>query len=198
MTSLTDPFPTLEQLPAIDPGVYDPMDVRGNDTARQRARTAGHAEGFAQGYADGRAAASEDLAGDLSFALTALHGAIEDLARRDAAGLESLQREATELALAIAREVIGREVLTADNPGADALARALRFAPDRGVAVARLHPDDLELISTSDRLATGRDVELIADRSVERGGCILDVGPARIDAQLTPALERIRTELEVA
>ena len=31
-----------------------------------------------------------------------------------------------------------------------------------------------------------------------RGGCVLEVGPARVDAQLGPAMERIRAELTTA
>ncbi len=40
--------------------------------------------------------------------------------------------------------------------------------------------------------------EVLADPTVERGGCILDVGPARVDAQLSAAVARVRAELEGA
>ncbi len=44
-------------------------------------------------------------------------------------------------------------------------------------------------------LGAGRDLTLVADPGVEPGGCILAVGDSRIDAQLGPALDRVRAAL---
>lgn len=162
------------------------------------ASEAGYADGVQRGYDDGRRTAADDSRNDLAFALTALHAAIEDLHRRDAVGLAQLAEETVDLALAIATAVLGRELDTAVDPGRDALVRALAMAPDRGDAVARLHPDDLARLGTIDDATGGRDVQLVADHRVERGGCVLDVGAARIDAQMGPAIERVRAELATA
>lgn len=193
MKSSTDPFPALDQLPVVRSVASGPLSPDVIAAAR-RAADDGYAEGLQRGYQDGR----NDARADLSFALTALHEAIEDLHRRDAAGIATLADETVSLALAIAESVIGRELATATDPGRDALVRALAMAPDRGPAVARFHPDDAERLGDVAAISGGRPIELIADAAVERGGCIVDVGPARIDGQLGAALERVRAELASA
>ena len=56
------------------------------EAASRRAADDGYAEGLRRGYDDGRLAAIADAQAYLSFALTAIHGAIEDLHHRDVAG----------------------------------------------------------------------------------------------------------------
>ena len=200
MNSLTDPFPAIDQLPQLrltgGSNVGSAVSHAGNHAVAPRsAERDGHAEGLLRGYDEGRRAAIAEVRNDLSFALTALHGAIEDLHRRDEAGLATLASETVDLALAIAEIVIGREIDAAIDPGRDALVRALSLAPDRGDIVARLHPADLDQIGDLTTLVGSRNVELIADHGVERGGCLVDVGPARVNAQISAALERVRAEL---
>ena len=147
------------------------------------------------GFAEGRVAALSQVRDDVASAMEALASAVDQLERRDGLGLAEVPAGAVELALAIAEAVIGREVSASQSPGADALARAIVLAPDRGPLDARLHPLDIETLHDVDALAPGRELRLHADPSIERGGCILEVGPARIDAQIGAALERVRAEL---
>ena len=57
-------------------------------------------------------------------------------------------------------------------------------------------PIDAETFQRADRRAPGREpFTIVADPSVERGGCIVEVGASQIDAQLAPALERMREAL---
>jgi flagellar biosynthesis/type III secretory pathway protein FliH len=61
-----------------------------------------------------------------------------------------------------------------------------------GDAVVRLHPDD---VSTLGKLPSGREMRIVADQRVERGGAIVEIGACTIDAQLGSALERVRKAL---
>lgn len=194
MISSTDPFPAIEQLPVIRLAGHGSLSPEVEAAAAQ-ARAAGYEDGLHRGYRDGQAAAHDDVRSDVSFALTALHAAIEDLHRRDANGGEALSAEVVELALGVARAVIGREIATAADPGRDALVRALALAPERGDALVRLNPDDLATLGSIEDLAGGRRIELISDATVARGDCVLNVGPARVDAQVGAALDRVRAVL---
>lgn len=190
MSSLTDPFPTLDQLPhpMAVPAPTTPA-VDGDAVAR------GYEEGLRRGYEEGARRAAEDARSDLSYALTALHTAIEDLHRRDAATVDDVSGEVVDLAMAVAEIILGHEIDAAIDPGRDALARALAVAPDRGAAVARLHPLDLERLGDVASLTADREVRFVADPNVTPGGCMVDVGAARIDAQIPAALERVRAAL---
>lgn len=185
MTCSTDPFPSIDELSPGWTAQHSPAD----------AAAEGYAEGVRRGYEDGVRMAEEAARQDLAFALTALHGAIDQLDRHDRAGLADLTADAVDLALAIAEAVVGREIDAAIDPGRDALVRALQLAPDRGRLLARLNPVDLDRLGDVRAHLAGRDIELVADPAVERGGCLLQAGPARIDAQISSALARVRAEL---
>jgi flagellar assembly protein FliH len=110
--------------------------------------------------------------------------------------LQDIEREVVSVAFELATALVGRELEVARDPGADALTRAMALVPDRGEVVARLHPADAETFQRADRRAPGREpFTIVADPSVERGGCIVDVSTTQVDAQLGPALQRMREAL---
>lgn len=194
MKSSTDPFPSLEHLGVPDgarPGIAGGVARSGH---RQQLED-GYAEGLRQGLAEGMRQAADAARSDISFALTALHAAIEDLHRRDAVGVDEVTAEVIDLAMAIAEIIVGREIDAAIDPGRDALVRALALAPDRGAVVARFHPADLQRLGDVTAPTAGRDVQFVPDPSVGPGGCLMDVGAARIDAQIPAALDRVRAAL---
>jgi flagellar assembly protein FliH len=189
----------------VDPAVAAAEEQRGYDD--------GYRAGMAEGLAAGRtamAAESAAAAARLEGLIAALADAATDLRSRqglDLAGLEdALARTAVDLAAAI----IGRELEVSASPGADALARALALVPAGVTAIARLHPTDAALLDgdrpssaliAPDSAAPGRPVSvpagvtIVPDPAIEPGGCILEVGDSRIDAQLGSALDRVRAAL---
>jgi flagellar assembly protein FliH len=161
-------------------------------------------EGFKAGYAEGlaRAEGAADAAGReaerrIQSAMAALIAAAGAFAQRQATAMTDIEDEVAALAFQLATALVGRELAAAENPGRDAVARALGLAPRRVDVIIRLHPDDAALVPDPDELAPGRGVTLVADPAVERGGCMLDAGGAHIDAQIGPALERVREALDV-
>lgn len=189
----------LGSLSAADRRAVDPSLVA---EARERGFAEGRADGHRQGYLAGheealiaaaRAEADRDHA--TQQALAALTAAATDLHAhrgRDIAGIEELLIDA---ALELATAIVGRELQVADDPGRDALVRALRLADGMEPAVARLHPADVDTLGAPDEVAPGREITVVSDPAVEPGGCILEVGKGRIDAQLGTAIERVREVL---
>jgi flagellar assembly protein FliH len=59
----------------------------------------------------------------------------------------------------------------------------------------RVHPDDVVAIGDVEALAPSRSIVLLADPSVDRGGCVVDAGPCEIVAMIGAALERVREVL---
>ena len=165
--------------------------------AREEAARVGYEDGFAAGLASGTQegqARAAQAGTAVNAALVALESAAAQLATRQAAGVADVEQRVTALALQIAQAVVGREVATSPTAGRDAIMRALQLAPDGTPATVRLNPADLDTVGELGRI-TDRDIALVPDPAVEQGGCILEAGPCRIDAQVGPALDRVREVL---
>jgi flagellar assembly protein FliH len=163
-----------------------------------------HKEGYDAGYQEGlmqaRAdvvAATEDSNRRVRRALAALTEAVDMFDQRQTVALADVEDAIVAGAFALARSILQRELMTASDPGGDALARALQLVPDRGDVTARLHPDDAATLNMERVTSTGRTVHLISDASVELGGCVVEMGDMRIDAQLSSALQHAASAMSV-
>ncbi|MEX2290991.1 MAG: FliH/SctL family protein [Mycobacteriales bacterium] len=206
----TSPFAPIHTVDArlTDPHLQDVV-----ATARQQAVEQGHAEGHRAGYAAGLAVATAEAhvaaehaaqqAADaqarqqaqLVEAVALLAGAAEAFRQREAVSLAEIEHQVVDLALDVARAVLDRELSISENPGRDALVRALVLAPEDCAATAKLHPDDAAVLGEVNSLAAGRRVVVVADRSIERGGCVVEAAGRQVDAQIGPALARVAAVL---
>lgn len=151
--------------------------------------------GYAEGLATAKADAMAEIEARIGSSIEALERAGSDLEQRDAVTLNELEDVVADLALSVAAAILQREIATSTDPGRDALRRALSLAPERESMIARLNPTDLEAIGDVAEMAPGRTLELFADPSIERGGCVIEAGAARIDARIETALDRVREAL---
>lgn len=190
------------EVPALPP--LSALRDRAEEAAERSMRL--REDGYADGYQAGLDAAATQieqqiaehrLAADrLTAAATAFEAAARDLNRRDAATLAEFEEQALAIGMSIATELVARELRAAEQPVLDAIRRAIAVMPERGTPVVRVHPDDLATADDAAEaglLAWDAGTTITADPAVERGGCIVDVGDCRIDAQLGPALDRMRT-----
>jgi len=179
------------------PGPLAPVDSVAAAEVR-RGYEDGYQAGLVEGLAAGRATAATESAAAvarLDAAGRALAAAAADLRQHQALELTGLQDALARTAVDLASAIIGRELQVSASPGADALARALALVPAGSVATARLHPADAAALGDAPLGDAPGALTVIPDPAVEPGGCILEVGDSRIDAQLGPALDRVRTAL---
>jgi flagellar assembly protein FliH len=191
-----DPFPLLVELPPAAAGAVDALsEVRAH--AFEQAYHAGFAEGLRDGRVRGEAEGAVVVRAHVDAVLATLSDSVARQRAEEDQLTSSLGPSVIDAALRIAEAVLGRELELADSPGRDALVRALRAAPERGHLVARLHPDDAALLHDADVPgSTGRrTLEVVADPSVERGGCLLETPTGSVDALLSTAFERVREVL---
>ncbi|WP_235909996.1 FliH/SctL family protein [Goekera deserti] len=179
----------------------------------EQARAAGHAAGYAQGLAAGAAqsaaavAEAERAAAD-RLAVVHQHwerqwssaaAALATAAARFDSAVAPVADEVSDLitdnVFDLVAELLGRELAAATTPGRDAVRRALGMCPADAPVVVRLHPEDLASLTAGDRTELRAGVTIVPDAGVERGGALAESGPRRIDAQLGPALERVRQVL---
>lgn len=127
-------------------------------------------------------------------ALEALRCAVDDAAA--SATVSDLYDAAVPMAVQIAEVLVGHHLRVEDCAARDAVERALTDIPRGSDVTVHLHPDDTHLTPDSIAdLAPGCAVQVVADPTVERGGCVVNIGDRTIDAQIGAALERVREVL---
>jgi flagellar assembly protein FliH len=177
----------------------------------ERSAAAARAQGFAAGWADGVRTAQQRAAAGLEAqaieaqeqhrrllsaqetALAALEAAV--VACRATVGTltQDLSASSTELAMLIAEAVIGRELQTSTDPGADAIRRAVAAVPGAVDLTVRLHPEDLAALDGS---VVPRSVtSVVADPTLRRGDAVVETATSVVDATLSTALQRVRAVL---
>lgn len=97
------------------------------------------------------------------------------------------EREVVRLALEVAKKIVHREIRI-DNDIVQTLVRvALSHVSEKSAMTVYLNPLDYNyLLERRTELAQngGRDLELVSDRSVERGGCLVKTECGDVDARI--------------
>jgi len=158
--------------------------------AFDRARQDGYAAGLRQGKADGATQARAEVGAEMARLADALHILSAEVDARVAAAIDELAQQAAGLALVIAEAILDREVRTARDPGADAIARCLAMAPLPGAVVAHLNPADAERLGPLPQLQ-GRPFTVVPDPSLSSGEARVSVADTLVDGRLDDALARV-------
>ena len=192
MTTLSRIIRHLEQSatrPWAPPGLTDAPKPAATNVEFER----GYKEGFEQGHRDGTAVGrgeQEKLQAELVAIIDALHHPLQMLDAR-------LEQELCSLSIAIARQVIRREL----NADPDQIAHVIRevrkvLSDSAGRLRIRAHPDDTAIVR---RLFTGSDgesrVELEDDPSIARGGCTVATETSFVDATVESRIAQIAVQL---
>ncbi len=156
-------------------------------SARERGLAEAQAVARAQAQKEVQLAVS-DLRGQLTTTLDELAGLREHLATQ-------AEHELVRLALEIAKKVVQREVRV-DREIVLTLARvALARLHSRANATVRLHPEDYAYVwSHRERLNSEGAVEIVEDRTVGLGGCIVQSELGEIDARIEQQFAEIEQE----
>jgi flagellar assembly protein FliH len=148
------------------------MHQRAYEEGRQAGRQAGHEEGLRQTQAAGRQQ------------VTQLAQLVESLISERARLLASAEEEVVELALAIARKVIGDAA--ADDPGVilQMVAQAVEVLGRPASYEVHVNPEDAQRIEAHLSDSEGsREWTLVADERVAAGGCTVNHGVSLVDAR---------------
>jgi flagellar assembly protein FliH len=150
-------------------------------------------EAFNQGLADGREAGQREVRAQVER----LAGMFYDLAKPFDALDEEVERELLTLAMALARQIVRRELKADPTQIIGIIREAIAALPVAAREVrVHLHPEDAAVVrqhlapTESERAWT-----LVEDPVMARGGCRVTTATSRIDARLETRLGAILVEL---
>ncbi len=161
----------------------------------ERVRRLGFEEGFGAAQAEG----VRDAAAQRDAAVAAVAGRLAEVAAVVAVERQGIVDEvvgdSVDLALELLSALVGHEVTSGRPMERDALVRALAIAPIGEDLVVRLPPDSGLSDDDVRTLVRGTTVSVHVDPSIASGGCVVEAGPCRIDAQVATAIDRVREQL---
>ena len=151
-------------------------------------------DAFGQGYAQGERAGAEAAAARSEAVLQRLKQTVGELQALRAEMIHKTERQVVQLAIAMARRIVHREI-SLDPELLSAMARvALDRLGESATATIRLHPDDYAATAGSSHQADGV-VRVVADPMVRRGGCMVQSEFGLIDVSADAQIQELATAL---
>ncbi|HEV7613216.1 MAG TPA: flagellar assembly protein FliH [Steroidobacteraceae bacterium] len=152
-----------------------------------------HKEAFEQGLAEGREAGRAEVRAQVER----LSGMFYDLAKPFEVLDTEVERELMTLAMALARQIVRRELKTDPTQIIGIIREAIAALPVAAREVrVHLHPEDAAVVR--EHLApteSERAWAIVEDPVMARGGCQINTATSRIDARLETRLGAILSEL---
>lgn len=153
-----------------------------------------HKEGFEQGHKEGLEKAQKEISAQMQHLKQILNALAEPLQAAD----DQVEQELIALSMAVARQIIRREIEQDPEQIIAVVREAMAELPSsaRNIRIF-LHPDDAALVRET--LNTEEDEtapwKIVEDMVLTRGGCRVESDTSRIDASLEKRLNAILTEL---
>lgn len=180
-SALSMPVLTVDEIEAMQKQAYDEAFAQG----RQDGYSAGFNEGAKQGY--------EENVYALQKQATVFTSLMESLSQPFKALDAKVEQELVELAMAIAKQVIRREIKLDPGQVIAAVREAIKVLPLSSQKInLYLHPKDAELVCSVlslDKLSPAW--KIVEDPLITRGGCKVDTEVSHIDASLENRLAAV-------
>ena len=153
-------------------------------------------EAFAKGYEQGERAGAEAAGKRGEAMLRRLSETLAELTSLRASMIRQTENQIVELALAVARRVVHREVSLDRNLMIAIVRVALDRLGESAHVTVRLHPEEFEATGAA-RVAefAGSDITFVPDARVGRGGCRVESDMGMLDAGVDAQIQEIARAL---
>jgi flagellar assembly protein FliH len=188
------PAPRAERPPSMDEAHRRARALIAQAQAEADAiREAARREGFAEGMVAGRA----ELRQLGEPAVQALSEAVERMRDLEAEAVDTAERHAVDLGIAIAEKVVAGALEAEPERVLDVVRGALRAIVERERIVIQVNPADLDIVREGLDELTGslggiEHVEVQEERRVQRGGAVIRTVVGEVDANIRTKLDRAR------
>ena len=152
-------------------------------------------EAYARGRAEGERAAEAAAALRLETQVRHLTATIDQIASLRVGMMKKTERELVRLAVAMAERIVRREVRIDRGLLATMAQVAIERLGENVAATIHLHPGDHEAVAARRDPALGQAIELVADPSVEPGGCLVRSAFGIIDAGIETQIREVARAL---
>ncbi len=155
-------------------------------------------EGRRKGCEEGIAQVRQELEAQFQHALHLAN----QMGRARVAALEEQERDIVEVALAVARKILWREIQHDPDLIIPQVQRLLGLLPKKSLVTLRVHPKDLEILqpvheSLRREMVDGDHLTLEADESLEQGGCVIEQGGLLLDASISQQFDTITRDFGI-
>ena len=172
----------------------NPAETAGKDKGQQRGQ---QREGYDAGYRDGTIAAQAEVQRANAAQAARLAALVGNLSRETAQIDGQIADSVLDLAIVIARRIVGNALEIRPELVLDTVREALQMLGQaRAPARLVLHPEDARLVreQLGDQCAAG-GWTIVEDGAMARGGCRLDSAGGELDASLHTRWQRILSAL---
>jgi flagellar assembly protein FliH len=144
---------------------------------------------FQQGFGEGEKAAAAEAENKLGALMQRYAESISEIDSVKTSLYTRVERDVVKLALEVAKKIVHREV-QADPEIVQTLVKvALGHAAGKAGVKVRLHPSDYSTMlehraGLTSANPEGREIELLSDTSIDRGGCLVQTDCGDIDARI--------------
>ncbi len=175
-------------------------------TAREREEMAYHkgfADGNAQGVKDGENTGFELGTDKIEPLISSIKEALIQLDAIREETYQQIEKEVVDLALAIAKKIICREISIDPETVVCVAKEALAKIDDPGEIKIKMNPSDLQFINEtkyqlSNLIADVNHVSFEAEENIQSGGCIIETELGEIDARIEKQLQAIEESFRSA
>ncbi len=172
------------------------------ELAAAQARQAELEAPYLRGVADGREQGELAEQARLRGAMMAAESALDDIRIGEARWLANIEENIAAIAVAVAHQIVTREVTVASDTVVDLVTRGVQeFGLDQALSI-RVNPGDLEALYSVERdgeaataITRGREVRWVSDARIEQGGCVVEGRERIVDGRVDTGLERLYRRL---
>jgi len=154
-------------------------------------------ETYAKGFSEGLRAGAEGERRRLSEAMEALANSMRELDRLKNGCLEGHEEKILNLVFSVTEKVINREIATSRDVVHGVLKSAIKQVLDKDGITIRLNPEDYRyMMEINPGIIDGfdeiRNMSIVEDNSIRRGGVVIDTSSGEVDARLDQQLHEVR------
>jgi flagellar assembly protein FliH len=152
-------------------------------------------DAFAKGYEQGERAGLQAGGERATAMLRRLEQTLVELAALRHEMIRQTERQMVQLALAIAKRIVRREIALDRDLTQTMVRLALERLGDSTSVSVRLHPEDFAAIGAGANQWERSHVSVVADRDVSRGGCLVESDFGSIDGSIEAQFQELARAL---